>query len=96
MVERIINCEDYRLADVVILGAPYGNGSSYRKGANLGPAEIVRCLDTQIELYDRFTGETPAHRLRIASRQLEGLDELEPEAIAVADGAEKEPARARA
>jgi agmatinase len=62
----IINCEKPAEADVVLFGVPYDGTSSFRKGADRGPAAIKACLDAQIEFYDRLSQGSPAEKLAIA------------------------------
>jgi agmatinase len=81
MANTVINCEQSEQAEVVLLGAPYDRTSSFRKGADRGPAAIRACLDTQIELYDRISDCSPARELRIAWVDVKGLAGLEPEAM---------------
>ena len=76
MVDSIINCERADEADAVIVGAPYERSASFGKGAAAGPAAIVSCLDTQIELFERRTRTTPAHAYKIAHRMLADLGAL--------------------
>jgi len=81
VAESIINCARPEDADVVLLGAPYDRTSSFGKGADRGPAAIRACLDTQLEFYDRVSDRSPARECRIAWVDVEGLGELEPEAM---------------
>lgn len=79
MVDSIINCQDPKKADVVLLGAPYDKSSSFGKGADRGPQAIVDCLHRQIEFFERMSGLVPMDHLRIAYQPVEGLKDLTPE-----------------
>ena len=81
MPASIINCEDPREADVVLIGARYDGTSSFGKGADRGPAAIRACLDTQIEFRDRVSGTSPAAKLRIAWVDAGDLARLSPEGM---------------
>lgn len=79
MVSSIINCVNHGEADVVLLGANYDVTSSFGKGANLGPSAIVNCLHSQVELYDRITGSSPAEEAKISYHDLGNINHLRPE-----------------
>jgi len=79
MVDSIINTTSPGEADVILLAANYDRTSSFGKGANRGPGAIRAVLDSQIELYERFTGTVPAERLKIAFVDLTDLNKLSPE-----------------
>lgn len=81
MADTVINCERPEEADVVLLAAAYDGTSSFGKGSDRGPAAIREILDTQIELYDRISGRSPAYESRIAWVDVEGLGGLSPEAM---------------
>lgn len=78
MAASIINCQEPRDADVVLIGARYDGTSSFGKGADRGPQAIRACLDRQIEFYERTTGTSPAERLRIAWVDAGDLARLDP------------------
>ena len=80
-MERVINCERAEDAQVVLLAAPYDRTSSFRKGADGGPAAIRDCLDAQLEIYDRVSDSSPALERRIAWVDVPGLEHLEPAAM---------------
>jgi agmatinase len=79
MVDSIINCRDNKKADAIILGVGYDKTSSFRKGASEGPSEIVKCLDTKVELFERFTGTEPALTHKISYHELKNIGKLAPE-----------------
>ena len=81
MPDSIINYDNPKDADVILIGANYDVTSSFGKGANKGPAAIVGCLNRQIEFYERFTGTMPADQLKIAYHDLGDLNALSPEAM---------------
>lgn len=71
MVASIVNCHDWKEADVILLGAPYDGTSSFGKGANNGPKAIIYCLNSQIEFFDPLTQTSPSEVTRIAYCDLE-------------------------
>ena len=75
----MINCSDAMEADVILLSANYDRTSSFGKGADKGPAAILECLGTQIEIFERFSRAAPANRLKIAHIDLGNLNRLSPE-----------------
>lgn len=79
MPASIINCNNPKDADVVLIGANYDVTSSFGKGADKGPAAIVGCLNSQIEFYERFTKTVPAEELKIAYHDLGDLNDFSPE-----------------
>lgn len=76
MIDSIINCKDLEKAEAIILSAGYDVTSSFRKGAINGPKEIVKCLHTKVELFERFTKTEPAYLIKIGHKELKGLNEL--------------------
>lgn len=78
-IQSIINCQNPKEADVILIGANYDITSSFGKGANLGPSAIVNCLHSQVEFYDRFTGVSPAEEAKIAYHDLGDINHLSPE-----------------
>jgi agmatinase len=79
MVDKIINCEASAQADVLVLSANYDVTSSFGKGADKGPQAIIKCLDNQVEFYERFTGTEPACNLKISHQDLGEMNKLTPE-----------------
>lgn len=80
MVERILS-RNIKKADVLLLGIEYDKTSSFGKGAAKGPAAILGCFDTQLELYERFTKWSPAKKLKISSTILSDLKDKKPEVM---------------
>lgn len=64
--------------DVVLLGIPYDNTSSFRKGADKGPEAILKCFNTQLEQYDRYSGWAPSRNLSITSTVMQDIREETP------------------
>ncbi len=81
MVSSIINSNDPATADVVFLSANYDQTSSFRKGADKGPAAIIQNLNRQIEFFSRSTGLVPTEHSRIAHFDPGDLNHLAPEAM---------------
>jgi len=78
MTESIIRFRPAAEADVVLICAGYDRTSSFGKGADLGPAAVLHCLETQLELYDRVSGTAPAEELSIARVDVGTLAALDP------------------
>lgn len=78
MVERILS-RNIKKAEVLLLGIEYDKTSSFGKGAAKGPGAILRCFDTQLELYERFTKWSPAKKLKISSTILSDFKDKRPE-----------------
>lgn len=78
-VASIVNCDNVKEADVVLVSANYDTTSSFGKGADKGPAAILQCLHRQIELHDRWTGMLPIESLRIAHCDPGNLNHLSPD-----------------
>ena len=76
MVESVINCKDLKEAEVVILSAGYDATTSFRKGASKGPKAIINCLDSKVELFERFTKTEPAYLVKIGHKELKNLNKL--------------------
>ncbi|MFA5999675.1 MAG: agmatinase [Candidatus Paceibacterota bacterium] len=53
MIKKVINAKSIKEADVVLVSTPYEKTASSHKGTVHGPAQVVKCLDTQIEFFDR-------------------------------------------
>lgn len=79
MIDSIINCKSIGKADAIILSAPYGRSFTFRGGAEKGPVEIVKCLHSNLEFFDRFTKNEPVHKIKIGHHELISLKKAEPE-----------------
>jgi agmatinase len=79
MIDTIINCDKLDEADVVLLGVGYDKTASGRKGASKGPDAITKCLNFDVEYYDRFTGKETGYLNHIYYEKLEGINEKDPE-----------------
>ena len=75
----MINCDDCKKADVVLLGANYDRTSSFGKGADKGPQAVVEAAKKQLEFYDRITGFEPPDTLKICYLDLGDLNNLSAE-----------------
>lgn len=71
MVASMVNCHDWKEANIILLGAPYDGTSSFGKGADHGPKAVIYCLNSQIEFLEPLTQTTPAYDARIAYCDLE-------------------------
>jgi len=79
MIESIINCNNLKDADAIVLAAPYGYSFTYRSGAENGPEAIVNCLHGNLEFFDRYTQTEPLRHVKTAHHNLKGLNQLSPE-----------------
>ncbi len=79
MVDTVINTKKLEEADVVIVSAPYEKTASSRKGTINGPKEIIKCLDTKLEFFDRKFKCEPNQFIKIAHKDLGNISKLNPE-----------------
>src|SRR3989344_2720138 len=79
MADSIINTKKIDDADVVLLSAPYEKTASSHKGTVNGPREVIKCLDEQIEFFDRKFKTEVNGVVKIAHQDLGNLEELTPE-----------------
>ncbi|MDZ4786060.1 MAG: agmatinase [bacterium] len=79
MALSIINCDDPKNADFIIIGANFDRTSSFGKGSDKGPGAIIECLHTQIEFYERLSGNSPAIDRKISYLDLGEMNTLSPE-----------------
>jgi len=79
MPKSIINTKDINKADVVIISAPYEKTASSHKGTVAGPKAVVKCLDTQIEFFDRKYKIDVIDYIKTAHLNLSTLPKLTPE-----------------
>lgn len=78
MAESIINEKNIEKADVVLLSAPYEKTASSHKGTVNGPSAVIKCLDTQIEFFDRKFKVDVVDFIKIAHQELDNLQKLSP------------------
>lgn len=81
MTESILRFHPPETAEVVLIEAAYDRTSSFGKGADRGPAAVLDCLETQLEIHDRVSGSAPAEELAIARVSGGDLEALEPETM---------------
>lgn len=80
MANSIINeKKSIKNADVVVVSAAYEKTASSRKGTINGPREIIKCLDTKLEFFDRKFKCEPNHFINIAQKDLGNISKLSPE-----------------
>jgi agmatinase len=79
MVKTIINTKDINKADVVLVSAPYEKTASSHKGTVNGPKAVIKCLDTQIEFFDRKYKIDVIDYIKTAHLNLSTLPKLTPE-----------------
>lgn len=78
MAESIINEKNIEKADVVLLSAPYEKTASSHKGTVNGPSAVIKCLDTQIEFFDRKFKTEIIDFVKIAYQDLGNLEQFSP------------------
>lgn len=79
MIDRIINTEDIKNADIVLFSVPYENGISFMGGTAKAPKRIIECLDNNLELFDVDLLCEPAKLLKTAHQEISGLEKFVPE-----------------
>lgn len=79
MADSILADVAPELADAMVVGVPYGEGASFGQGAEKGPAAIIACLQSQVELFERFTRTEPARDFCIGHLMLDEVEGLRPE-----------------
>lgn len=75
----IINEKKVEKADVIIVSAAYEKTASSRKGTINGPKEIIKCLETKLEFFDRSFKCEPNKYIKIAKKDLGKISSLTPE-----------------
>jgi agmatinase len=78
MVKTIINEKNLDKADVVLLSAAYEKTASSHKGTIAGPKAVIKCLDTQIEFWDRKFKVEVNDFVKIAHQNLGNIEKLSP------------------
>ncbi len=94
MPQSIINTKSAEEADVLIISAPYDATASFHKGTAEGPRKVVECLNTQIEFFDKRYKVESTEKIKIAHKEIAGLQKMSPEAAhnAVVAECENSPA----
>ena len=80
MIEKIINEKNVNKADVIIVSAGYEKTASSHKGTVNGPRAVIKCLNTQIEFFDRKFKVEVNDFVKIAHLNLGNLQKLSPAA----------------
>lgn len=78
MTRSIINENNLEKADVVLLSAPYEKTASFHKGTVNGPSAVIKCLDTQIEFFDRKFKTEVVDFVKVAHQGLANLEQFSP------------------
>ncbi|MFH2034894.1 MAG: agmatinase [Candidatus Zixiibacteriota bacterium] len=73
-----INCGDLSEANIVLLGVPYDQTASYRKGTAGGPKAIINSLEYQMETYDRYSQRMPSPSRMVGLQILTDINGLSP------------------
>jgi agmatinase len=79
MIKTIINEKDVKKADVVLISAGYEKTASSHKGTKNGPEVVIKCLDNQIEFFDRGFKVEVNDFVKIAHQNLGNLEKFSPE-----------------
>ncbi len=79
MIDTVINTKKLEKADVVIISAPYEKTASSRKGTINGPREIIKCLDTKLEFWDRDLKCEPHKIIKTGLLNLPNISNLSPQ-----------------
>lgn len=83
MIDSIINSKNVQEADCIILTAPYDRTSSLGKGASKGTAKIIKCLEQDVEFFDRYNKIETAYHYKIFHQGIKISNELLPEEMVV-------------
>ena len=78
MIKTIINEKNLSKADVVLMSAGYEKTASSHKGTVNGPRAVIKCLNTQIEFFDRKFKVEVNDFVKIAHLDLGNLQKLSP------------------
>jgi agmatinase len=78
-MNSILNEKEASNSDVVIVSARYERTVSSRKGTKNGPKEIIKCLDTKLEFFDRKYGVEINNFIKISQKDLGRINSLSPE-----------------
>lgn len=82
MIDKIVNTKNIKDADMVLLSAPYEHSVSFMGGTAKGPEKIIKCLDSNLELFDVKLHYEPAKIIKTAHQKVTGLEKLVPEEAA--------------
>lgn len=78
MPQSIINSKNEPGIDALIISAPYDATASFHKGTAEGPRKVVECLNTQIEFWDKRYKVESTDLIRIAHKEIAGLEKMSP------------------
>src|ERR1035437_4708127 len=78
MIKTIINEKNLDKAEVVLLSAGNEKTTSSHKGTKNGPKAVIKCLNNQIEFFDRNFKVEVSDFVKIAHKDLGNLDKLSP------------------
>ncbi len=79
MIDSIINSQNIDKADALLLTIGYDRTASRRKGAVNGGLAIIKCLQEDVEFFDRYTKIETSYKYKIAHLDMGNLNELYPE-----------------
>jgi len=78
MIKTVINTNNLKEADMVIVSAPYEKTASSHKGTVLGPGAVIEQLDHQIEFFDRKFKKNVNDFVKVAHEDMGNLELLTP------------------
>lgn len=80
MIKSIIDA-DFTTADAVVIGVPYEGTASFGTGTSLAPKAVFNSLDSQIEIFDRYSETEPAYQFNFGSKILDKVLDMNPESM---------------
>lgn len=79
MIDSIINCQNIEESEVALLTIGYDRTASLRKGSVQGGMSIIKCLQEDIEFFNRYTKREAGYEHKIAHQDMGNLNNLYPE-----------------
>jgi agmatinase len=79
MIDSIINCKNIKEADVLLMTVGYDRTASSRKGAVNGGMAVIKCLQEEVEFFDRYTKMETGYKYKISHMDMGNLNDFYPE-----------------
>lgn len=79
MIDSIINCDNPKEADAIVVSVGYDRTASHGKGAINGASAIIKGLKEDVEFLDRYSKTEPGYSFNIHNHDLGNLNALLPE-----------------
>lgn len=83
MIKSIID-SDPETSESLVLGIPFGAGVSFGTGTENGPAAIKEILDSQVELFDRYTKRETCYEHTIGYEEVKVTPEVDAKSMCAA------------